>query len=161
MLRRSDRHHFFIVIIDTSILIFIMLHSRLVELLFSARARDRTAMHSLASSLAGLMKLPPIPPVVSVQAQRLIDQGVGGTRGAEPPVAGGVAQGELPRAPLAAALEKVVLSAKPGRADRGAGSASEILVLSMPNAQTEMKEEPWREHGRRGDLPRRPRPKAS
>ena len=117
-------------------------------------------MHSLASSLAGLMKLPPIPPVVSVQAQRLIDQGVGDTRGAEPPVAGRVAQGELPRAPLAAVLEKVVLSAKLGCADRGAGSASVNLVLAMPKAQSEMKEEPWREHGRRGDLPRRPCPQA-
>ena len=65
--------------IDTSILIFIMIHSRLVEVLFR-EAAFRTAMHSLASSLADLMKLPPLPPVVSAQAQRIIDQGVGGSQ---------------------------------------------------------------------------------
>ena len=123
------------------ILIFIMIYSRLVELPFR-EAEVRLAMHSLASSLAGLMKMPPLPPGVSVQAQGCRPGGRwqsrcraacgkwGGSRGVAVSATGGDAGVGCPVGVF-------------GSGDRGAGLAFAVLVLAMPSAQSEMKKEPW------------------
>ena len=87
-----------IFIVSTSIFIFFMLIQPIKTgcwfCLSVWRARGSRAMHALATTMADLMKMPPGPPMVSTQGQRLIDGGAGGTRVKEPPVAGGVAHGD-------------------------------------------------------------------
>ena len=89
-----EGHH--ITIIITSIMITTMLSQTLRQrsVCFGAGlvSKERE-MHALASSLAGLQKMPQPPPQVSVQAHRLIDRGVGLVQAASPQVASGVSQG--------------------------------------------------------------------